>query len=237
MLDYSFARHCEPELMDQPGLDVAVHRHALQGLARINRISRSTDILWRAILRLAASDPQRTWRVLDLACGGGDVTLGVARRAQSQKLSLQIDGCDISPVAVQYARERASNFGFSSVHFFAMDALKSPLPDGYDIVMCSLFLHHLDQSTAEQLLAKMSAAARHLVLVNDLRRTYLGYIFAWIGCRLLTRSPIVHTDGPLSARAAYTTREVSEMAARCGLDGARISRHWPERYLLQWNRC
>jgi hypothetical protein len=83
----------------------------------------------------------------------------------------------------------------------------------------------------------MAAAAQRLVLVDDLRRTRFGYALAWIACQLLTRSPVVHTDGPRSVRAAFTLAEARQLAARAGLDDCRISPHWPQRFLLSWNRA
>ena len=80
MLERFRIRRREPEIMDQPGLDEQSHRRALAGLRRINRFSRTGSVAWTAIERLVASDPARTWRVLDVATGGGDVAIDVARR-------------------------------------------------------------------------------------------------------------------------------------------------------------
>ena len=103
--------------------------------------------------------------------------------------------------------------------------------------MCTLFLHHLSSEDARGLLQRMRHSARRLVLVDDLCRNRVGYVLAWAGGRLLTRSEIVHTDGPLSVRAAFTIEEVRQLAHDAGLIGARIRRHWPERFLLSWKKC
>ena len=47
-------------------------------------------------------------------------------------------------------------------------------------------------------------ATRHAVLVDDLVRSRLGFALVLAGSYLLTRSPVVHTDGPLSVRAALS---------------------------------
>ena len=73
-------RHRVTELMDQPGLDEQLHRKALRGLRRVNWFSRSSGILWSAILGLARQVESRPLRVLDIACGGGDVTMAIADR-------------------------------------------------------------------------------------------------------------------------------------------------------------
>src|ERR1700685_3030274 len=103
MRQFFGTRRRQPELMDQPGLDQGAHRDALAGLRRINRLSRTGRLAWSAIERLTALDPQRTWRVLDLASGGGDVAIDVARRALRRGRKVWVDACDISPFAVRYA--------------------------------------------------------------------------------------------------------------------------------------
>jgi SAM-dependent methyltransferase len=234
MLQRFRIRRREPELMDQPGLDQSSHRDALAGLRRINRFSRTSRVAWSAIEKLAATDPNRTWRVLDVASGGGDVAIDVARRAVHHGVKLLVDACDISPFAVRYASARAAERRVENVHFFQQDVLNGPLPDGYDVVMCSLFLHHLDEENAVALLSKMARAAQKLVVVNDLRRSTIGYLLAWFGCRLLTRSPVVHVDGPRSVEAAFSLDEIRKVAHRSGLNSALLQPRWPFRFLLQW---
>jgi 2-polyprenyl-3-methyl-5-hydroxy-6-metoxy-1,4-benzoquinol methylase len=221
--------------MDQPGLDPAEHARALRGLGRINRLSRSDAILWPAIARLARASQGTPIRVLDLASGGGDVAMALTARAARARLDVRIEGSDVSAEAMSFARGRALDCG-AAIRFSTLDALNDPIPDGYDVVTCSLFLHHLDEAGAIALLTKMANAARRLVLVNDLARSRIGYVLAWIGCRLLSRSPIVRHDGPVSVAGAYTIPEVAELAELAGLAGASVTRRWPCRFLLHWSR-
>jgi SAM-dependent methyltransferase len=232
-----------PELMDQPGLDPAEHQRALAGLRRINAISRCSSSLFAPIRELAAGQSGQPLRVLDLACGGGDTAIDLALMARRQGIELIVEGCDLNPEAVAIAGANARRRG-APLRFFQADALADPWPqgpeaaspEGYDVVLCSLFLHHLDGDDAERLLALMARRARRLVLVNDLIRSPLGFALAWCGTRLLSRSPVVHTDGPLSVRGAFRLAEVAAMAERAGLAGAELRRCWPERYLLSWRR-
>ena len=75
-----------------------------------------------------------------------------------------------------------------------------------------------------------------LVLVNDLDRSLIGLILAHVVTRLVTRCDVVHTDGPRSVAAAFTTTEARAMAERAGLRGATVVRRWPCRWLLSWRR-
>ncbi len=98
-------RHLEPELMDDPSLDSDAHHRALRGLKRINSLSRSAATLWR-VIRQHCPAPRQPLRLLDIACGGGDVTIALARHAQRDGMPISIHGCDVSDVALAYARER-----------------------------------------------------------------------------------------------------------------------------------
>ncbi len=229
-------RRRQPELMDQPGLDAVEHAAALAGLERINRLSRSSAIVWGAMRTLLREGGHRPLAVMDVASGGGDVALAVARRARRAGIQVRIEGYDISPTAVDLAHHRAQRERADNVAFFPLNVVREPLPGGYDVVMCSLFLHHLSDEQAIDLLGKMAGAARSLVVVNDLRRSRLAYGVAWVGCRLLSRSPIVHVDGPSSVAAAFTPDEAIRLARTAGLKGAKVSCRWPQRFLLSWRR-
>ena len=228
-------RHKQAEWMDQPGIDPLAHSLALQGLRRINGFSGAVGSLFAPIRSLARQHGGQPLRVLDLACGGGDNTTALAERARREGLAVQVDGCDLSPQAVAIATRSAEQRALGTT-FFQADALNDPLPEDYDVILCSLFLHHLEEDQAVDLLQRMGRASRCLVLVNDLIRSPLGYGLAWAGCRLLSRSPIVHFDGPVSVQGAFQLQEVRTLAARAGLEGAALRRSWPERYLLSWRR-
>jgi 2-polyprenyl-3-methyl-5-hydroxy-6-metoxy-1,4-benzoquinol methylase len=224
-------RNRQPEIMDQPGLDPAHHAAALIGLRRVNRLSNTAGSLWGELAPLARSRSQPL-RLLDIATGGGDIPIALWQKAKRAGLPIQIEGCDKSPTAIEQARQRAETAG-ADVRFFSLDVLTDMVPTGYDVATCSLFLHHLDEAEGVELLRRMAAAAR-VVLVSDLVRCRTGWLMAYLGTRLLTRSPVVHVDGPLSVQAALTPDEALSMAARAGLEGATVRRCWPWRYILRW---
>jgi len=229
-------RRRQPELMDEPGLDPRAHSLALKGLERINRWSRSNSIVWPPMRELARRQPNQALRVLDVATGAGDMPIRLWHRARRTGVCLEIEACDISPHALEYARSRAKAVG-ARTRFFTLDVLHDPLPTDYDVVMSSLFLHHLEEGDAIDLLRRMSAAARQLVLVNDLRRGVAGFLLAYVGTRVLSSSPIVHIDGPRSVEAAFTVAEARHLAHEAGLTGAAVVRRWPCRWLLTWRRA
>lgn len=231
----SARRDRRPELMDDPALDQTAHRAALDGLRRGNRFCGTSKLLWSAIREAVPAIAARPIRILDVGCGGGDVVCDLWKLAATEGIDLEIAGCDRSSIALSYARERASHCG-APLTVISADVLIDPLPVDYDVVLCSKFLHHFDEPDAVTLLRNMRQAARHLVLVDDHLRSWLGYWLTYLGARLLSRSRVVHVDGPLSVRAAFTLDEIRELAHRAGLEGARIRKHWPEHFVLTWSR-
>lgn len=229
-------RRRQPELMDSPDLEQSLHDQALAGLRRINRWSRTGAAVWSGLCDLTAqSSAQQELTILDIACGSGDQAIWLSRRLQQQGVHHRIHGVDISDTAVATATRQAAQAGTSAVTFHRCDVLHDPFPlPQYDVVMNSLFLHHLDESQVVVLLQRMASAARRRIVIDDLRRTRLGYFLAWTGCRLLSRSPIVHFDGPVSVEGAFTDAELLQLAAQAGLQSVRLQRHWPQRFLLTW---
>ena len=228
-------RQLEREIMDDPALQAEQHFDALSGLERLNRWSRSTSIVWPAIHKLARRNPKHTLEILDIATGGGDIPIGIYQRALKTGVSLRVSGCDLSVRAVEYARQRARE-AKAAVEFFEFNAVRDVLPKDYDVILSSLFLHHLESEQIEVLLRKMVQRARHMVLINDLVRNHLGLSLAHVATRLLTSSKVVHSDGPQSVRAAFTLNEVRAIAARADLQNITLVRRWPCRFLLTWTR-
>ena len=223
--------------MDAPDIPAARLHGALRGLERINFFSGSAGQLWQEIRPLAerALGAGETLRVLDIATGAGDTPLRIARFARREGIALKIAGCDRNADAVGYARARAAHAG-EAIEFFACDFFTAPPAGEYDVIMCSLFLHHLDQQQAGRLLRWMGETARRLVLVDDLIRGAAGYGIAWVGVRLLSRSEVVHTDGPRSVEGAFTLNEARGLAEASGLHGCTLRWHWPFRFMLRWER-
>ena len=226
-------RDRKPEVMDQPGLDPAEHDRALRGLRRINAISRCVPGLFRHLEALALESPAESLSVLELACGGADTAIELAAQAQRRQLKMTVHACDLNPEAIRIARRNVARQN-SNVELFVADALNPPEDRTFDVVYCTLFVHHLDPPEVVRLLSVMAARARRLVLVDDLIRSRLGYALAWAGTRLLSRSWVVHYDGPLSVQAAFTPSEILELADQAGLHNPVLERNWPERYRLCW---
>lgn len=239
-------RSLTPELMDDPAIDPLEHRTALRGLSRLNRLSRAPVSVAHAIRQLldARNVPASRASLLDLACGGGDLLLGVrsiigpAAPSLGPAQTTTDIAVDISSTALDVLRERAERRQFA-VRCLKADVLAGPLPltdAAVDVSMCSLFLHHLTHPGTLAVLREMARIARLGIVISDLSRTRTGLSLAWCAGRLLTRSRVVHADSVSSVRAAWTRDELTALAREAGLLRAEVRAIWPERLLLIWRR-
>ncbi len=223
------------ELMDDPTLDYTSHAEALRGLERLNMVSTSAASLWAQIKSLSKQQQSQPLRILDIATGGGDIPVSLFKTAALDGVKIEIVGSDISQSSVTYASRHALKKQ-AAVEFIQLDALQDELPQGFDVVMTNLFTHHLDPPDVIKLLIKMAGAARQMVLINDLVRSEISYAVVWLGTRLLSRSPIVQYDGPVSVQGSFTGVEFLQMAGNAGLEGCEIKSCPPCRQILVWRR-
>ena len=134
-------RVLEGELMDAPDLAANLHHSALQGLQRVNRLSGTASVLANKIVSLFGSSASNL-RILDLACGGGDVTIGLAQQLQRVGITANIEGWDRSDTAIDFARARlkqlaAHNSAASTVTFRQCDVAQLDVQTGNTISSCA----------------------------------------------------------------------------------------------------
>ena len=195
---------------------------------------------WRSRLPRWHGQGLASLSLLDIACGGGEVPIGVARELRRSGIAVHLTLLDRSASAVGQAVSAARAAGMEAVRGVIADAggeiAGLMMPGSFDVVTNSLFLHHLPDSAAVmRLLAGMRQVAGRLMVISDLRRCRAGFAAAWLGCRVLSRSRVVHHDGPVSVRAAWSIEELRTFAERAGLANAAIERCRPWRMRVVWH--
>jgi len=79
--------------------------------------------------------------------------------------------------------------------------------------------------------------AARAVLIQDLRRTRVGYALAFLTLHILAHSDVARVDGLRSVAGAFTMDEVAELARKAGIPHPRLRRCWPQRYVLSWRHA
>lgn len=228
-------RNLQHELMDDPHLPRDQHELALKGLSRLNRFTGVAALMYRHLRRRVDVNAQRPLRILDVASGAGDVPIYWARRARRDGVEMEITLLDVSEVAVDTQQQRAAQVGVE-VQSVQADCLAHPLPGGFDVVTSSLFMHHLNDEQAGTLLRAMKVATDATILVCDLHRSRMNLAMVAFAGRVLSRSPVVHTDSVLSVQGAYTQAEFQTLAQ--AVLGGSIEMHpaFPCRFLASYEK-
>ena len=220
------------ELMDSPDLPEPDVAAALRGLARLNRLSNAPSILWNAIKPFTRHGDRVS--LLDIATGSADVPIAIAQRAARHGVSIDLALSDLRP-EMRAAAARNAAAASIPARTFAFDALHDPLPETYDFITASLFTHHLTDDQVISLLQAAAPRVRRALIISDLARSPLNLAAVWLGSRIVTRSRVVHIDGPLSVRAAFTPREFASLAHTAGLRDGRTRTVTPCRFLYIWS--
>ena len=215
-----------PELMDRPQ---PVTRELERDLANLRSLNRwfGSHRLVRHFLRRWLK-PNGKARILDVATGSGDIPRLIVDHARQQNLSVHVDAIDQQESTIEIARRLSTDYpeiDFSCANLFEwnsslglkLDGFKpSSLPEPYDMVFCSLALHHFSNDDAVRVLQKCRELSTACVLVADLRRArWLSWAVSLVTATIY-RDQMTKTDARLSAARAFSFGEMRELAERAG---------------------
>ena len=213
-----------PELMDRPQ---PVTRELERDLANLRSFNRwfGSHRLIRHFLRLWLR-PNGKARVLDIATGSGDIPRLIVDHARRQNVLVQIDAIDQQESTIEIARGLSA--AYPEINFYCADLFEWNLSPGlkldvlkpssfpYDMVLCSLALHHFSNDDAVRVLQKIRDLSAARILVADLRRA------RWLSCAVyfvtatIYRDEMTKTDARLSAARAFSFLEMRNLAERAG---------------------
>ena len=124
-----------------------------EGKRRLDLIGKLLAPSTEELLRRAGVGPGQ--HALDLGCGGGHVTLAVARLVGP---SGSVVGVDVDDVKLDLARQDAERLGMPNVGFRRENVLEWREEDTYDVVSARFLLSHL--ANRQLLLGRMMDALR-----------------------------------------------------------------------------
>lgn len=219
-----FSRRAEPaelpELMDEP-CSREVMRACLRDLARVNRwfLADRPVLTWLDSLELAPNG--RPVHILDVGCGYGDGLRRIEQWAAARQLPVRLTGCDLNPDTVAVAAEASAET--SQIQWIASDVFDLQNSERVDIVISSLFTHHLTEEDIVRFLRWMEGAAQIGWFVNDLSRAPIPYYLFKAFANVARLHPFVRHDGPVSIARAFTVDDWRRMCAAAGLDQRSVS--------------
>jgi len=213
------------ELMDADDLDAATYADVVGDLASVNTVTMARrptlDFLARAIAG------RKTFRLLDVGFGDGDMLRRIARWAAARGIEAELVGVDLNPRSEQAARAHGGDIRYVTGDY--ADLADEP----WDVIVSSLVAHHM---TRNQLVAFLRFMERHASagwFVNDLHRHGFAHWGFPILATVARWHPIVRHDGTLSIARSYRPDEWPPILSDAGISTATVRRVFPFRLCVE----
>lgn len=216
------------ELMDDPALDFATYAAVLGDLSKVNTITMARRPTLGFLERALAG--VKSFRLLDVGFGDGDMLRAIARWASERGLKAELVGIDLNPRSETVARAATPDdmkIDWRTGDYADLDR------EPWDFVVSSLVAHHM---THDQLIAFLRFMDRHGSrgwFINDLHRHGFAYLGFPLLARLFFWHPIVRHDGQLSIARSYRSAEWLPLLEEAGVEHARVFRAFPFRLCVE----
>jgi SAM-dependent methyltransferase len=218
------------ELMDDPDVPADLLRKNLGELDKLNRYTLAYRPGIRALENLLDGHSGEL-HIADLGCGSGDALKYMAKWARKKGIRARFTGIDSSPHAIDYLHEHCSDYpeirGLAMTHKEFLE-----LGEGVDVYHCSLFMHHLGDEEALDLLLHFKSHARLGFVVSDILRGPIAYYGSVIIPHLAFGTRLARHDGPVSVLRGFRMDEVRDMLARAGISAYELRRSMGFRFIL-----
>lgn len=219
------------ELLDLSTCSPADAAQSLRDLARVHRYLGGQRVFAKLLLPWLGRHKGGQATLLDLGTGSAHIPLSLDVWAERAGVDLHIVALDLKPLHLGIAAKQAQGRG--ALSFLCADGVKLPLRTGaVDYVISSLFLHHFPAETLVRLLAEARRVARFGIVMNDMARHWVPYLFVLTASPLFARNWVTRHDGPISILRSYTREELIELADQAGLQNFTVHSLWPFRLCL-----
>ena len=205
------------EILDSDTCPPLEAETSLRDLCRINRWFGGVSTTRKLIERVACTTGSKTFSVLEVAAGFGEVSKTAGRQLANKGITLDVTDLD-----------RVRTHLLCGNRAVVADALALPFRDcSFDLVACSLFAHHLEPAELARFAREAMRVSRRAVLINDLVRHPLHLALVYAGFAVM-RSYVSRVDGLASVRRAYVPDEMRQILSSVTQPASRveISRHF-----------
>jgi len=230
MPDLSY-RSRQEELLDQEMIDKEALFRNLDELDRINALLGGHTATLKGIERLI-QDKDKTYHIVDFACGGGDTLRRIHLWGKKKGYRLQLSGFDLLPEAIDYAT--ANSVGYP-INYYVADFEEFNPEKAIDIACCALVCHHFYDQQLLNFLRRMRKLAKVGVVINDLHRHPFAYHSIRLLTKTLSRSTYVKHDAPLSVWRGFTKNEWHAILSEASYSNYELSWVWAFRHLIVEN--
>ena len=225
-------RSNEIEIMDDFALEGEILRDALDKIARINQLLGGNRLTLRCVQELIAKlqkTPELT--IVDVGCGNGDMLRTLADFGLKHNLNFKLIGFDANNFTINHAKELSVNY--SNISYQCEDVFGKYFSElKYDIVLCTLTLHHFKEEDIIKLITIFNANSSIGIVINDLHRSALAYRLFQVLCVVFQLNTMSREDGLTSILRGFKKEELVYFSKKLDFKNYKIQWKWAFRY--QW---
>src|SRR6266568_4537363 len=215
-----FSRRAQlTERMDEPCSREEL-RDCLRDIAKLNRwfLAYRPLLAWLDSLELGRNSSPI--RVLDVGCGYGDGLRRIERWATGRGIAVELTGLDMNPDAVAIAEEATP--AQSCIQWICTNVFSYRGKKPIDVVVSSLFTHHLSDEDILRFLRWMEERAEMGWFINDLSRNAIPYHLLKAFSKVAGLHPFVQNDGPVSIARSFVREDWRRMCSEAGLSNNQV---------------
>lgn len=219
----------EEEIMDDFSLEGEELRDALDKIASINQFLGGNQLTLQGVKKLINTKDEIT--IVDVGCGNGDMLRALADYGNKNNLEFNLIGIDANAFTIDYAIKLSKEY--PNISYKCEDIFSEVFTQlKYDIVLCTLTLHHFKNNQIDYLLQLFNKQARIGIVINDLHRNIVAYRAFQVICFVFSLNKMSKEDGLVSILRGFKKQELIDFSVRNKLKNYTINWKWAFRY--QW---
>ncbi len=220
------------EIMDDFAMEGEILREALDKIAKINQLLGGNKLTLQGVQHLISNkNTNDELLIVDVGCGNGDMLRSLADYAKENNLNFNLIGIDANPFTIDHAKKLSSQY--PNISYLCEDIFDSKFKTlKYDIVLCTLTLHHFKEDEIIQLMDVFYNNARVGIVINDLERSAIAYRLFQGLCFAFQLNAMSRKDGLVSILRGFKKKELQAFSKQLNLTKYTIDWKWAFRY--QW---
>ena len=220
------------EIMDDFELEGEILRDALDKIAKINQLLGGNKLTLQGVESLMNKvSPNKEVTIVDIGCGNGDMLRALADYASNNNLNFKLIGIDANQFTINHAKELSKQY--KNITYQCEDIFDDKFKDlKYDIVLCTLTLHHFKDAEITKLVSVFYENASIGIVINDLQRSAFAYKLFQVLCFVFRLNKMSKEDGLVSILRGFKKEELENFSKKIHLKKYSIQWKWAFRY--QW---
>jgi 2-polyprenyl-3-methyl-5-hydroxy-6-metoxy-1,4-benzoquinol methylase len=222
----------DPEIMDDFNLKGDVLQNALDKIAKINQLLGGNYLTLQGVEKLLDGiSKDQTITIVDIGCGNGDMLRKLADYGLKHDWNFKLIGIDANAFTINYARKLSIHY--PNIIYRCEDIFDESFSKlEYDIILCTLTLHHFKNNEIINLATIFNTNARLGVVINDLHRSIVSYRLFQAMCFITQLNGMSKKDGLTSILRGFKKNELLDFSKQLNLKKYTIQWKWAFRY--QW---